>query len=76
LASPPIAGLHDIRPIESRDAVRRPTRRPIRVAAFAASIPAWPAPTTRTSKEEFSVFSFQFSVFGFRFSGLGFWFGM
>jgi hypothetical protein len=49
LATPPIAGLHDIWPIVSRALVTRPTDAPSRAAATAASVPACPPPTTRTS---------------------------
>jgi hypothetical protein len=49
LATPPIAGLHDIWATISRLPVRTSTRAPIRAAASAASQPAWPAPTTITS---------------------------
>src|SRR5687767_14258903 len=48
-ATPPIAGLHDICPMLSSALVTSPTRAPSRAAATAASVPAWPAPTTRTS---------------------------
>src|SRR5512143_3765728 len=50
LAMPPIAGLQDICPMVSSALVIRPTRAPARAAATAASVPAWPAPTTTTSK--------------------------
>src|ERR1700722_6618116 len=49
LASPPIAGLHDISPIVSRRWVTSAVRAPSRAAAAAASQPAWPPPTTTTS---------------------------
>src|SRR6185436_12893839 len=49
LASPPIAGLQDMRPVASTLRVRTSVERPIRAQARAASIPAWPAPTTITS---------------------------
>ena len=49
LPRPPIAGLQLISPIRSRRNVTSPTRAPRRDAASAASIPAWPAPTTMTS---------------------------
>ena len=49
LASPPIAGLHDICPIVSRFWVNISVRQPIRAAASAASIPACPLPMTTTS---------------------------
>src|SRR5258707_611125 len=47
---PPIDGLHDICPKVSILCVRRSVRRPMRAAASAASVPAWPPPTTMTSK--------------------------
>ena len=50
LPSPPIAGLHDISPIRSARMVISATDAPIRAAAAAASQPAWPPPTTMTSK--------------------------
>jgi hypothetical protein len=50
LATPPIAGLQDIWAMRSRLRVKRAVRRPMRAAAAAASQPAWPAPTMRTSK--------------------------
>src|SRR4030095_1420539 len=49
LAWPPIAGLHDIWPIESRFCVSMIVRHPNRAEAEAASIPACPAPITITS---------------------------
>ena len=49
LASPPTAGLHDIWPMVSRFWVRIAVCAPMRAAASAASIPAWPAPMTSTS---------------------------
>src|SRR5262245_14612395 len=49
LATPPIAGLHDICATMSRLPVSTSTRAPIRAAASEASQPAWPAPTTITS---------------------------
>src|SRR5438045_9167469 len=49
-ATPPMAGLHDIWPIVSSALVINPTRTPSRAAATAASVPAWPAPMTTTSK--------------------------
>src|SRR5688572_824572 len=48
-ATPPIAGLQDICPMVSSELVMIPTRAPSRAAATAASVPAWPAPTTSTS---------------------------
>src|SRR3954462_5308636 len=48
-ATPPIAGLHDICPMVSSALVTIATRAPARAAATAASVPAWPAPTTMTS---------------------------
>src|SRR5215813_6503961 len=44
-----MAGLHDIRPIAESDPVRSAVFRPMRAAACAASMPAWPPPMTRTS---------------------------
>ena len=49
LASPPIAGLHDISPIVARSCVSSAVRAPSRAAAAAASHPACPPPTTTTS---------------------------
>ncbi len=49
LATPPMAGLQDIWAMRSRLSVKSAVRRPMRAAATAASQPAWPAPTTRTS---------------------------
>src|SRR4030042_3896485 len=49
VASPPIAGLHDICAIVSRFMVKRQVEKPNRAAASAASHPAWPAPTTTMS---------------------------
>src|SRR6267378_5653237 len=46
---PPIEGLHDICPSVSMLWVSRRVRQPIRAAASAASVPAWPPPTTMTS---------------------------
>src|SRR5581483_11919116 len=45
-----IAGLQDIWPMWSRLSVSISVRTPIRAAASAASMPAWPAPTTITPK--------------------------
>src|SRR6185295_2012575 len=50
LAVPPTAGLHGMCATVSVDSVQSPTRTPSRTAAYAASQPAWPAPTTMTSK--------------------------
>src|SRR5688572_21627091 len=50
LPSPPIAGLHDIVPSWSRLKLTRATDAPSRAAAAAASVPAWPPPTTTISK--------------------------
>src|SRR5438132_1587940 len=47
---PPIDGLHDIWPRVSMLCVSSSVRRPMRAAASAASVPAWPPPTTMTSK--------------------------
>ncbi len=49
LATPPIAGLQDIWPMVSSALVTIATLHPLRAAAMAASVPAWPAPTTITS---------------------------
>src|SRR5437879_8940120 len=46
---PPIEGLHDICPSVSTLWVNRRVREPMRAAASAASVPAWPPPTTMTS---------------------------
>src|SRR3990172_9478484 len=48
-ANPPIAGLHDMRPMASALIVSRRVEHPIRAAASAASQPACPPPTTMTS---------------------------
>src|SRR2546427_9760001 len=48
-ANPPIAGLQDIWPIESKFWVSIKVRQPSLADASAASIPAWPLPTTITS---------------------------
>ena len=50
LPSPPMAGLQDIAPIVAKDSVTRAVRAPMRADAAAASQPAWPPPTTITSK--------------------------
>ncbi len=55
-AVPPIAGLHGMSATVSADRVTRPTRHPRRAADQAASQPACPAPTTRTSKSGGSDF--------------------
>jgi hypothetical protein len=46
---PPMAGLQLIAPIVSRLWVTSSVRAPVRAAARAASVPAWPPPTTITS---------------------------
>ena len=46
---PPMAGLQDIWPIVSMLWVRSSVEAPTRAAASAASVPAWPPPTTITS---------------------------
>src|SRR5436305_1870900 len=51
LARPPIAGLHDMRPMASRSIVTMATRAPPRAQTRAASAPAWPPPMTMTSYE-------------------------
>ena len=50
LSSPPIAGLHDMTPIVSARWVTSAVLAPVRADAAAASHPAWPPPTTITSK--------------------------
>ena len=49
-ASPPIAGLQLILAMVVLLKVTKQVRAPIRAAAWAASIPAWPAPITIQSK--------------------------
>ena len=49
LPMPPIDGLQDIWPSVSMLWVSSSVRRPMRAAASAASVPAWPPPTTMTS---------------------------
>ena len=49
LPSPPIAGLQDISPIVAARWVTRAVLAPRRAEAAAASVPAWPPPTTMTS---------------------------
>ncbi len=49
LATPPMAGLQLIWPTVSQLVVNKAVRAPSRAAASAASVPAWPAPTTSTS---------------------------
>ena len=49
LASPPMAGLHDICAIRDGSSVTRATLAPRREAAQAASAPAWPPPMTTMS---------------------------
>ena len=44
-----MAGLHDISPMVSIRWVSNRVRAPSRAAAAAASLPAWPPPTTMTS---------------------------
>ena len=46
---PPIAGLQLIWPSVSMLCVSSSVRRPMRAAASAASVPAWPPPITITS---------------------------
>ena len=46
---PPIAGLQLICPTVARLCVTSSVRAPIRAAARAASVPAWPPPITMTS---------------------------
>src|ERR1051325_9524276 len=50
LARPPMAGLHDMRPMASRSIVTMATRAPPRAQTRAASAPAWPPPMTMMSK--------------------------
>ena len=50
LATPPMAGLHDIFAVSVTCTVRSAVASPMRAHAWAASHPAWPAPTTTTSK--------------------------
>jgi hypothetical protein len=50
LPIPPIDGLHDIWPSVSMLCVNRSVDVPARAAARAASVPAWPPPTTITPK--------------------------
>src|SRR5262245_40712257 len=61
-ATPPIAGLHDICPIVSSALVTIATRAPLRAAATAASVPAWPAPTTITSNSASNAFASRASI--------------
>src|SRR3954453_10470253 len=49
LPTPPMAGLQLIWPTESQFVVSSAVFAPSRAAASAASVPAWPAPTTITS---------------------------
>ena len=58
LATPPIAGLQLIWAMVFIFIVTNKTLLPIRAAAFAASQPAWPAPTTITSYLSNIVFVF------------------
>ena len=57
LPMPPIAGLQLICPTVSRLWVSSSVRAPMRAAASAASVPAWPPPTTMTSKCSMPVLS-------------------
>ncbi len=50
LPSPPMEGLQDIAPMVAKRWVTSAVRAPMRAAALAASQPAWPPPTTITSK--------------------------
>ncbi len=52
---PPIDGLHDIWPSVSMLCVSSSVLRPIRALASAASVPAWPPPTTITSKRRSNI---------------------
>ena len=54
LPSPPMAGLQDMTPMPSSFSVTSAVRAPSRAAAWAASAPAWPPPTTMTSKPCFT----------------------
>ena len=47
-----MAGLQDISPMVAKRCVTSAVRAPMRAAAAAASQPAWPPPTTITSKAE------------------------
>jgi hypothetical protein len=49
LPMPPMAGLQLIAPSCSMLCVSSSVRAPMRAAASAASVPAWPPPTTMTS---------------------------
>ena len=49
LPMPPMAGLQDIWPMVSRFIVTSRVSAPMRAAARAASVPAWPPPTTIVS---------------------------
>jgi hypothetical protein len=59
LAGPPIDGLHGIVAIVSKLPVSNSVRRPIRVAASAASHPACPPPTTITSQITVKAYGLQ-----------------
>ena len=62
LPIPPMEGLHDIWPSVSMLCVSSSVRRPIRADASAASVPAWPPPTTITSNRSGKIMILQ----GFR----------
>ena len=55
LPKPPMAGLQDMAPIVFKRCVISAVDAPIRAAAAQASQPAWPPPTTITSKKELSL---------------------
>ena len=53
-----MAGLQDISPMVSKRCVTSAVRAPMRAAAAAASQPAWPPPTTMTSKSCLDISAF------------------
>src|ERR1043165_6777455 len=57
LARPPMAGLQDISPILAGSCVISRVRAPMRAEAAAASVPAWPPPTTMTSNPAWLIVS-------------------
>src|SRR6185436_15586086 len=57
LAKPPMAGLQDISPILAGSWVTSSVVAPIRAEAAAASVPAWPPPTTTTSNPAWLIVS-------------------
>ena len=60
LAGPPIAGLHGCQAILSRLSVNNAVEKPSFAVVIAASQPAWPPPTTMTSK--FSLLLFKLLI--------------